>query len=277
MAVPAHAVGADVRYAELAALLIGAAAVGYAVRGRIAPLAAAALLFTPRTLFVLEQAWTESLAICWVGLTVFAAMRPSPPRGGLERGPATTAVALGLLVAVKQHLVIALCLTRWLRPDSGIPRTTRSMLLVACATAAVVTVPFFIWDPGGMWLSVVLLQLREPFRADSLSVLSYFARQGWQPSPSALMAAPLGALAAGLGLTWWRLPRTPAGFALGLGTTFLLLFLFSKKAFCNYYFLVSALLMAGVACASAQFPSAAGPADGTAGPSRPPAPLTSDP
>ena len=151
------------------------------------------------------------------------------------------------------------------------------MLLVACATAAVVTLPFLVWDPAGMWLSVVVLQLREPFRADSLSLLSYLAGQGWHPTPAALLAAPLAALAGGLGLTWWRLPRTPAGFALGLGTTFLLLFLCSKKAFCNYYFLVSALLLAGVACASAQFPVApATPATASAPPLPPGGRLTSD-
>ena len=73
MAAPAYLLGGDVRYAELTALVAGAASIGYCGRGRIGPLAAAALLFTPRTFFVLEQAWTESLVICWAGLTVFAA------------------------------------------------------------------------------------------------------------------------------------------------------------------------------------------------------------
>ncbi|MEP6914147.1 MAG: hypothetical protein ABJC89_00815 [Acidobacteriota bacterium] len=253
MAMPVDAFGQDVRYSELGALLVGAGCIGYAVRSRIAPLAAAALLFTPRTFFVLEQGWTESLAICWAGVTVYAAMRESLRRGARHPGLGLTPIALGLLVAVKQHLVIALWLTRWLRGNGKDAPSTTRMLLAACATAAVVTLPFLLWDPAGMWRSVVTLQLREPFRLDSLSLLSHFARAGWQPSPPVLLAAPIGALAVGLALTWWRLPRTPAGFAFGLGTMFLLLFLCSKKAFCNYYFLVSALLMAGVACASAGF------------------------
>jgi hypothetical protein len=255
MAMPADAFGLDVRYAELTALVGGAGCIGYAVRSRIAPLAAAAVLFTPRTFFVLEQGWTESLAIGWTGLTLYAAMR-EPRRGRApDEGIGLTPIALGLLVAVKQHLVIALWLTRWIRGDREHSPSTLRILLAASATAAAVTLPFFVWDPSGMWRSVVTLQLREPFRLDSLSLLSHFARAGWQPSPAALLAVPIGALAAGLALTWWRLPRTPAGFSLGLATMFLLLFLFSKKAFCNYYFLVSALLMAGVACASAEFPS----------------------
>src|SRR3954469_2702358 len=106
MAAPAYILGLDVRYPELAALVAGAAWIGYCGRDRVGPLAAAALLFTPRTFFVLEQAWTESLVICWAGLTLFAAARVpggprTPGRIGTLRG-----LALGLLVAVKQHLAI---------------------------------------------------------------------------------------------------------------------------------------------------------------------------
>jgi hypothetical protein len=258
MAAPAYIVGLDVRYAELAALVAGAAWIGYCGRGRVGPLAAAALLFTPRTFFVLEQAWTESLVICWAGLTIFAATRAPGVRRRIANAGTFRGLALGLLVAVKQHLAIALLLTDWLRRPEEDRRTTKMILIVACATAAAVTLPFALWDPGGVWRSVVILQLREPFRADSLSVLSYFASEGWKPTQGILLAAPLGALAAGLGLSWWRLPRTPAGFAIGLGTTFLLLFLVSKKAFCNYYFLVIALLMGGIAAAGGEEPDTDG-------------------
>jgi len=254
MAVPAYALGGDVRYADLGALLTGAAAIGYSARGRIAALAAAGLLFTPRTFFVLEQGWTESLVICWVGLTVLAATRAlAAPRGSVH-ARRLTAIALGLLVAVKQHLALALLLARWLRRSDEEAPTTGSIVLLACGVAAAVTMPFVLWDPAGTWLSIVVLQVREPFRVDSLSVLSHLAIHGWQPTPALLLAGPIAAICAGLGLTWWRLPRTPAGFCFGLATTFLLLFLFSKKAFCNYYFLVIALLMAGVASASTEFP-----------------------
>lgn len=252
MALPAQALGLDVRYAELAALVVGAAWIGYSARGRIAPLAAGLLLFTPRTLFVLEQAWTESLAVCWLGLTMFASAGANRAPGDASR-PAARAIALGLLVAVKQHLVIALLLVRWLRGSGENGGTTARMLLIACGVAAAVTLPFFIWDPQGVWRSVVMLQFKEPFRRDSLSVLSYLAGRH-DPDPAVLLVAPLLGIAAALALTWRSLPRTPAGFALGLGTAFLLMFMFSKKAFCNYYFLVIALLAAGVASAGARFP-----------------------
>ncbi len=257
MAVPAYALRLDLRYAELAALFAGAAWIGGASRGRIAPLAAALLLFTPRTFFVLEQAWTESLVLCWVGLVVYAAHRAAARRDGTARRGAR-ALALGLLIASKQHLAIALLFTGWLGRNGEGSRDTRARLAGAAAVAAAITVPFFVWDPGGFWRSVVLLQFGEPFRMDSLSLLSHWAHNGWIPNPGVVLAAPLAALAAGLAIAWWRLPRTPAGFALGIGVAFLLLFLFSKKAFCNYYFLVIGFLAAAVAAASRDFPPDAG-------------------
>ncbi len=249
MAAPAYALRLDVRYAELLALVAAGGWIGYSGRGRVAPLAAACLLFTPRSFFVLEQAWTESFVLCWAALVIYAAPRAAARRSS---APAWSlrGIALGLLVASKQHLAVALLFTGWLRREGEGPRATRAMLVAAIVAGLAITLPFLLWDPPGFWRSVVLLQIREPFRLDSLSVLSYLARQGWQPTPGALLAAPLAALAAGLALAWWRLPRTPAGFALALGMAFFLLFLVSKKAFCNYYFLVIGLLMAGVAAAS---------------------------
>ncbi len=253
MVVPAYALRLDVRYAELLSLVAAAGWIGYSAKGRVAPLAAAGLLFTPRIFFVLEQAWTESLVLCWLGLMMYAARRgavrvPAQPSWGL-RG-----AALGLLVASKQHLAVALLFTGWLRRDGEGRRETWGLLMAAGVAALAVTLPFLLWDPSGFWRSVVLLQIREPFRIDSLSLLSHWARAGWQPTPGALLAAPLAALGAGLALAWWRLPRSPAGLALALGMAFFLLFLVSKKAFCNYYFLVIGLLLAAVAAASREFP-----------------------
>lgn len=254
MALPFHLARLDIRYAELCALVAGAGALGYSARQRIAPLAAAALLFTPRTFFVLEQAWTESVILGWLGLLVFAARRAGPPRTLNRPWFDASAIALGLLVAAKQHLAIALIFTGWVRRANSGLAYAPARLLTAVGVASAITLPFALWDPEGFWRSVVLLQLREPFRLDSLSVMSHLARAGWEPTPAALLLAPLTALAAGLGLAGWRLPRTTAGFALALGTGFLLMFLFSKKAFCNYYFLVIGLLLAAVAATADDAP-----------------------
>jgi hypothetical protein len=252
MAVPGERLFGDLRYAELAALIVGAGAIGLVARGVVAPLAAALVLFTPRSLFVLEQAWTESFAICWLGLVVLAATRRS---GHLP-------IALGLLFAVKQHMVLALPLAAWLSDPSGAPHDARRLVLRAVAIAAAVTLPFFLWDPSGFWRSVVTLQFYERFRVDSLSMLVYFSREGWPISAVTQTLAPLLALSVGLALALLRAPRTPSGFAAGLGFAFLLLFAFSKKAFCNYYFLTIALLAAGVAAGSDEHEVRGGRVDG---------------
>lgn len=237
MALPGHVLFDDVRYAELVALVAGVGAIGYAAAGRVAPLAAAALLFTPRTFFVLEQGWTEAFAICWLGFTVLAATR----RWDRRWWP------LGLLIAVKQHMALALALAGWLVEPPGDRRQALRLVVRALAVAAAVTIPFVLWDPAGFWHSVVSLQLHEPFRADSLSVLSALARGGWTVSGAAQTIAPLVALAVGLAATVRWAPRSPSGFAVGLGFAYLLLFAFSKKAFCNYYFFVIGALAAGIA------------------------------
>jgi hypothetical protein len=237
MAAPGQLLLGDVRYTQLLAVVAGCAAIGYSAHNRVAPLSAALVLFTPRTFFVLEQGWTESFAICWLGITVAAAARQL-------RGLALT---LGLLCAVKQHMVIALAFGSWL---SGVPahRAERNHLaLRAAAVAALVTLPFILWDPAGFWKSVVWLQFQEPLRADSLSMISLLVHAGWRVPRAAQTIAPMVGLAIGLGLSFRSAPRSPAGFALAIGFSFLLMFAFSKKAFCNYYFFVLAALAASLA------------------------------
>ena len=234
MALPSVPLG-DVRYAQLAAMLVGAAAIGYAGRTRVGLLAAALLLFTPRGLFVIEQAWSEPLVIAWLGVLILAATRGR-----------RTSLALGGLLAVKQHLVLALPFAPWLSNGRD-PRAARREVVVALAVAAAVTLPFAAADPSGFWRSVVTLQFAEPFRADSLSVLAALARGGWMVPKSAMTAVPLVAAGAAGWFAWTHAPRTPAGFAATLGFVLVVLFLFSKKAFCNYYFLVLACWCASLA------------------------------
>ena len=237
MAMPGELLAGDFRYSQLLALLIGCGAIGYAARGRSAPLAAALVLSTPRVFFVLEQGWTEPFAICWLGVTVAAAASRSSHRG----------LMLGLLCAVKQHMIVALAFAGWLS-NRGSSRSERNRLILqAVAAASAITLPFVIWDPAGFWRSVVWLQFQEPMRADSLSLLSLLVHAGW-PVPRAVQTvAPLIALAVALAISCRSAPRSPSGFALAIGFSFLLMFAFSKKAFCNYYFFVLAALAAGVA------------------------------
>jgi hypothetical protein len=231
LALPGYLVTGDYRYAELAAWVAGAAFIGYARPSVLAKLAAALLLTQPRGFFVLEQGWTEPIAVLMLAVTVF----------GMSRKKAVAAWAGGLLVVTKQYLALAVpLLWRYAVRRQGSGR----FLARAGIAAALVTLPFLLWHPRAFVDSVVLVQTREPLRIDSLSYLSWAARHGLGGG-SFIWAVAAGsvALAAGALLT----PNTPAGFALSLALSSFAAFAFGSKAFCNYYFFVVGALCCAIA------------------------------
>jgi hypothetical protein len=215
---PAHLLG-DFRYAQLAAMTLAGGLVASARPGRVGFAAAALLLFTPRGFFVLEAGWTEPFAVVFLAATVFCACRS---RRSLP-------VPLGLLVASKQYLAMVLLAAPLLRPRR------RVLLLKVVSVAAVVTLPLALWNAGAFIHSALLLQFRQPFRADSLSYLVPLSHLGFGTPPAWIGFAAAGAAAI---LALRRCPRTPAGFAAAVGLILLALFAFNKQAFCNYYHLV---------------------------------------
>src|SRR5207249_8115978 len=84
----------------------------------------------------------------------------------------------------------------------------------AGATALAVTLPLALVDPSAFVRDVVLFQIRQPFRWDSLSFLAWLARVTSAPLPAWWGFLALAAVTA---LALWRAPRTPAGFAPGVG------------------------------------------------------------
>jgi hypothetical protein len=231
MAWPGHRLG-DFRYAELAALVLGAAALVAAGRtSAVAVLAAGVLLFTPRGFFALEQSWTEPFAILWIGLAVWAAS---------ARQPLLAAVALGLAVATKQYLVLAAPML-WHLADT--PAQRRDVIVVAAATAVTATLPALA-DPQGFFHSAVMVQVREVLRMDALSLAVPVARATGTPLPGIAYAALVAGAAL---LAARRVPSTPAGAIAALAVTVLTAFAFGKKAFCNYYVLVIAALVMTIA------------------------------
>ncbi|BCS35983.1 hypothetical protein TBR22_A52200 [Luteitalea sp. TBR-22] len=239
LAWPGYAVLGDLRYSEVLAMAITLALI-VSLGTEPALLAAAALLLAPRLVFHLEQGWTEPFPIVLLALTVVTA----------RRWPSRAWLPLGLLVASKQHMVLALAFAPFLVDRSAPATTTASpwrFMAKAVLVAAAVTLPLALLDVDAFIRSAVLLQLREPFRLDSLSFTRQLLLWGVPLDKQGAMAVSLGAGLLGLGLSWWRAPRTPAGFAAALGTTCFLLTAFGKKAFLNYYFLVVACLLIAVA------------------------------
>lgn len=231
LAAPGQLIAGDYRYAQLIGWIGAAGLIGFARSSLFSKLAAALLLTTPRGFFVLEQGWTEPIALLMLALTVFA----------MTKKPALTALAGGLLIVTKQYLTLAApLLWRFVKSRPG----TWSVLARAALIAALVTVPFVLWHPRSFIESVVLLQTREPFRIDSLSYLSWAARHGWGAGSFWWAVA---AAAVGLAAAMWATPNTASGFAASLALATFAAFAFGTKAFCNYYFFVAGALCCAAA------------------------------
>jgi hypothetical protein len=230
LAAPAYFLKGDYRYAELIAWIAAAALIAYAGAGLLTKLAGAVLLTQPRGFFVLEQGWTEPIALFMLTLTAFV----------LARRPALSPWVGGLLLVTKQYLGLALpALWRWARATIGAPR----FLLKAAFIGAAVTLPFFFWHVQSFLENVVFMQARQPFRLDSLSFLAFAARHDWGQGS---LAWALGASALALVMCMRVTPNTAAGFAATMAVTTFAMFAFGSMAFCNYYFFV-----AGACCCAA--------------------------
>ncbi len=223
IAAPGHLIFRDYRYAELAALVGAAALIGYAGASLAAQLAAVLLLTTPRAFFVLEQGWTEPIAVLMLAAMTWA----------MIRRPAWCPWVGGLLAVTKQYFGLSgPLLWRFARSR---PEGAWRFLARAIAAGALVTLPFALLDVRAFVDTVILLQTKEPFRIESLSFVSWAARAGWGQG-SFLWAVGAGLVA--LALVMWRTPNNAAGFAGGLALSTFALFAMGSKAFCNYYFFV---------------------------------------
>jgi hypothetical protein len=254
MTIPGHVLGGDFRYAHVVALTLAGALiayarpVGYGIPSARAVAAAAVLLFTPRGFFVLEAGWIEPVTILMLAAVVFCACRCGRLWG------IALAMSLGLLLASKQYLVLALPLVLLIPADRfDLPR--HLMASISLLVTLAVTLPLAAWDAQAFMRSAVFLQFHQPFRTDALSFLVTFGGSGGSMPPAWIAFA--SAAVAGL-LALWRCPRTASGFAAAVAVVFFAFFATNKQAFCNYY----AFVLAAICCALAALPGtvSAGPA-----------------
>jgi len=237
LTLPGYVLGGDSRHADVAAVTGSAALMFLSGSSRWTALIAALCLLTPRVLFLIEYAWTETIFAFTFSLMMFCAVRW---RRALP-------YALGLFLATKQYSVFALPFVPLLLGRARQRRDTVRLVAVGLAVAAVVTLPFFLWNPQAFWRSVVVFQFLQPLRDDSLSHLVWIHK--YFPGVPGQQLMSFVALAAMLALLWRRRQPTPAYFAGAVGVMHLAFFAFSKQAFANYYYFVIAALYWGAATA----------------------------
>jgi hypothetical protein len=243
LALPGYVLG-DVRYAMIAAVSVAAGLMGFMRPGRLGLIAAAGLLFMPRTLWVIDMSWTEPFVVMLLALTVFCALRL----------PKLTPYAFGLLLVSKQYLPFAVVLSPLLFGWEW--RRLLAALLRAGITALVVTLPLVLPDVGAFVHSAILFQIRCPFRDGAISfMILWFHITGRMPSSLVGFLALILVAA----LVLWRLRPSPANFAAAVAVSYFAFFAFNKQAFMNYYFFVLAGLWCAVAAMPFPEPPAASP------------------
>lgn len=236
LSLPAHLLG-DLRLASLFSTAASGVLIAAASPGRYGRLAAALLLFSPIWPLVLFLGWTEAHVVLMLAFTWFCYRR------GYTR---LLPVAFGLLLASKQYMPAVAPLGLLLLPRPWSVRQVARFAGIAVGVAAVITVPFLLWNPAEFINSVLTFQVRQPYRPDALSFLVR-AKLTWMWLP---FAALLGAVA----LFTMMGRRRQILFPAAVSASLLLFFCLNKQAFANYYYLV----LAGMCIAAAGYCGRAG-------------------
>jgi hypothetical protein len=231
---PGYVLG-DVRIAVLAFGAFGAFLLWKADRAFTGSMTALALAVTPAGYALVRSSWTEPLLFVEL-CALFMALRAG--RGNW----AIAALALGL--ATKQHLLVLLPLFA-IHPAMGPRRTIHAIL-----GASVVVAPWFFVNPGAFIDDTLFLHVDQPMRADGKDIAALGLRLHWSP-PGWLLLSFLAVVAIFVCLTVLR--RQDLGsLAVGCAAMLLAANLVNKQAFFNQYWLVSSLLLLGLALWSGQ-------------------------
>jgi hypothetical protein len=231
--VPGYLAG-DVRYSLLAAVTLAALIIAYCRPGALSFGPALLLLFTPGLLHILENGWIEPFMLLLIAASVYCCLRRQWNRA---------AVCIGLLLASKQYTLFMVPAIALLAPRPASRGQIAKLIVLACGIAAIVTIPFVLWNPHAFFYSLSSVYLGM-LRMDSMSFLPIiFKKTGWKPT----LLVPIAAAVPAIVLICKYAPRTPGGFAASVSLILMCVFAFGTQAFGNYYFLTAACLCIALA------------------------------
>ena len=230
----AYALGGDVRWGTLTALLTSGVAMRLLARRGAArsdadlpalleDAPALMLWLTPKAYFFLEVSWNDAYPLVFAALTVLA---HAFGRRYLS------ALFLGVLLSAKQTMI-------WFLPLGLLLGFNLSQWFVVFVAAAATLAPFVLWDFRALKYWTVDHFLGYPPRPEALSPMTWLNRhfgftQGSTP-PGFLLAAITSLAAA------WRAPRTRYAFALAATLACFSFYLFNRFMCMNYYFFAAGL------------------------------------
>jgi Glycosyltransferase family 87 len=174
----------------------------------------------------LQSGWTEPLSAALLGIA--SATWSHPIASGL---------ALGGGLASKQYFVAVLPVLLLYRDKGWLLRS-----LVAGAAALATLLPAILWGGADAWRSLVLFHAQTPIRADSGNLAGVLMAIGvrWAPPAWLAILAAFGAAAAA-----GRRISTPAGFWRVTALALAVLFMLSRQAMPNYWYLVAVTALLG--------------------------------
>ena len=249
LALPGHLVG-DIRYANLVYFLVSVVLIAHARRSWAAEPAALLLLFSPIAPLALYMGWTDIHVVLMLAVTWYCHARA---RWLLP-------YAFGLLLVSKQYMLAMAPLGVLLLPRPWSVRQAWAFGWRAAVPAAVITLPFVLWNPGEFVNGVVMFQVRQPFRRDALSYLNALPLA----DPAAWTWVPFAVLVLLVASRRCR-PSPEPDPPLGVAVCFLPFFALSKQAFANYYFVVIGAACMAVAASQARHEAPERRADASSG------------
>ncbi|PTX93956.1 hypothetical protein DB345_20520 [Spartobacteria bacterium LR76] len=200
-----------------------------------------ALLFLsfPVGLFMLEQAWVDSIPAALTVLTAVLFIKKRWLIACAVLGVIITTKQYGFLVAVPS-LVYILRTVGWKKAAQGF-----GVMALVCT---IIVGPFLLWDIKGFHTSTIDLLIGMPFRDDALSLVALCKRMlhFWPPG-LLLLALYFATLGAGALFLLLKRSCTLRDWAFTLVAIHSVMFLFGKQAFCNYYYMLAVFTMIMVA------------------------------
>ena len=233
LTVPGYLLG-DVRYVELASILATPVLIALAGRDRLHRGIGAMLLVTPQMPHVLSQSWVDPISLTLLACVYYCTRRCAK----------ALPYAVAMLLISKQYMAVALPLALLAMERPWTRLRVSKFAVPFVLTGAVITLPLVLWDVRAFMDSAIYLQIRQPYRPDSLSFIAWANPQ----NPAVWMWLPFALVMCAWGLIFWRSRSGRISLSYAFSLVMLLFFAFNKQAFANYYYLV----IGGLCIASAE-------------------------
>jgi hypothetical protein len=189
-------------------------------------LLACLFLHHPRSLYILELAWTEPPILAFLAASVFFMWR------GNKR---TAAILYGLGISMKQYLVFFLL--HWFLLEK---RWSRFVLVIAAGFVTVL--PFLLLAPEYLIQHGFLQTIGGDVRFDSLTFVTFWYRTTGLIFPK-MISLVVGAIVSVLSFRALRTYSQIPAFLFSSAVTTFSIFLFGGQAFANYYYVVGGILL----------------------------------